>query len=614
MTPIKLLSPLLIALLGLGVTGCLGDGTDQEGSTEQAVVAPANLVATAVSAQEIRLSWDGVAGAAFYVVLKGQGSGTERNLTSTSPPTATTFLDDNDMPNTMYCYQVRVVVGGTASPASAESCATTAGKPPAPSGVQAFATSSTTIDLSWNAVSGATRYSLLESVSGGPFNPIGSVDGSTLSFLVEGLTAGTTYAFEIEAEVPVDLFSDPSTPVTATTFSVGLDAYYRFDDKTGTTAIDATPFRRDGVLQGGAVFDTTDSAPLKDSTDHNPSSASFPTSTSNVSAPGSVLFGGFGDSSISLWVKLTAPPTGPLSIIGRRAARCGEVMWLLGQDTTNGLSFTASSVTSYGTTLPVGTWTQVGAVQHGGTINTYVNGVLVSSSSAFIAGNANSTPLQIGDVGGCGNGGPMLVDEVKIFSVALSAADMATLGTAPPAPTNLTVTETHSTFIKLAWTAVPNADHYLVFKGSAPGNEAFFTSDPVASFVADHLTPNETTSWQVVTISKGGLLLSAMSSELVAAAGPPPPPPTGVTTTLDACCTPARVDLAWNPVPGAVQYSIMQATGDGPFTSVGSTLASVTTLQVAGLASGTTYSFEIITRDDGGAFGPPSAPVSISTP
>jgi hypothetical protein len=219
-----------------------------------------------------------------------------------------------------------------------------------------------------------------------------------------------------------------------------------------------------------------------------------------------------------------------------------------------------------------------------------------------------------GDVGGCGNGGRLLVDEVKLFSNALSDAEMAALGTPPAAPTNLTVTETHSTFIKFSWTAVANADHYHVFKGSAPGNEVFFTSDPTNSFVADHLTPSQTTSWQVVAVSKVGLLLSVRSSELVAVSSPPPPPPTGLTATLDACCTPQRVDLAWNAVAGASQYGILQSTNGGPFVPIGSTLPPVTSFQVAGLASGSTYAFEVATVDDARTLGPPSAPVSATIP
>src|SRR5437763_1040410 len=115
MTPPNNRSLLLVAVLGAGVTGCLGDGTSLA-TTEQDVVAPANVTATPTTAHSITISWNGVAGASTYVVLKGIGSGNEHNLTSTFPPTVTTLLDDNDVPNTLYCYTVRAVVGGVASP------------------------------------------------------------------------------------------------------------------------------------------------------------------------------------------------------------------------------------------------------------------------------------------------------------------------------------------------------------------------------------------------------------------------------------------------------------------------------------------------------------------
>lgn len=614
MPPVKLLN-LLPVVLGVVAAGCLGSA-DQIGSVSQDVAAPTGLVATFVTAQQVFLSWNPIADStATYVVLRGMAPGTETTLSSTAPAGTTMWVDKHDTPNTQYCFEVVAVAGGAASGPSNEVCVTTSPGPVPPTGVQAVTTSATSINVSWNSVSGNARYVILESVSGGSFNAIAAVSDPTVSFLVEGLTPGTTYSFEIETLVPVGLLSAPSAPATATTFGVNLEDYYQFDEKTGTTTSDATPAKRDGVLGGGAVFTTADHAPLVDViSDHNPSSVQFPTSTANVTASGSVIFGGVGDASISLWVKLPVAPPGPLSIIGRRAAGCGPATWLLAQDATHQLNFAGSAASSFGTTLPVNQWTQVGVAQHGSLIQMYINGVQVASSTTFAAGTVSAAPLQIGDVGGCGNGGPLLVDEVRIFSRFVDATEMASLGTRPPAPTGLTVTETHSTFIRFSWTPVPNADHYLVFKGSASETEAFFTSNQTTSFLGDHLSPNETTFWQVEAVRSASGLLSNLSAELTATSSPPPPAPVGLTATLDACCTPQRVDLAWSPVANAAQYVIYQSTSGGPFVAIGSTLPTVTSFEVAGLTSGTSYAFEVQTKDDGGTLGPLSAPASATVP
>jgi hypothetical protein len=610
----KLLSPFLVAVVGLGVYGCAADdGIDDESSLEQDVTAaPTNLTATVLSPQKIRLNWNPIAGAGVnYVVLKGTAPGNERTLSSTSPAGSTTLTDDNNTPNTQLCYTVKAVANNSASPASNEVCVFTAAGPTPPTNVVATTTGTTSINITWSPVTGVARYYVFESVGGGAFNQIGSVAPPTTSFLAEGLNPGTNYAFAVKTFIPANLFSPLSDPSAATTFSGGLEGYYRFDERVGSTAIDRSLFQRNGTLVAGAVLTTADSAPLKDSTDHNPSSLSLPTPTAFMSATGTLTFSSNSESSVSMWVKLLAAPTGPLTIIGRRAAGCGAIQWQLGQDATNGLNFAGSTVRSFGRSLTVGAWTQIGVAQRGATVDLSINGVQVATG-AFTVGPLGTTTLQIGDVGGCGNGGAFLVDEVKLFSHHLSAIEMLALGQAPPAPTGLRVTEFHSDRLQLSWNPVPNAEEYHVFKGSAPGNEVFATSNPNTTFRADHLTPNETTTWRIVAV-RGGLL-SLPSAELIATTNPPPPAPTGLTATLNTCCSPQRVDLTWNAVTGTIRYYLFQSENGGPFTQIGSTDPTIRTFTAAGLNGGSTYLFQVESQDDGFTFSAPSASASATIP
>jgi len=70
--------------------------------------------------------------------------------------------------------------------------------PSAPTGVSANATSSSSITISWNAVSGATSYTVYRSTSrSGSFSSVGTT--SSTSFTNTGLSANTTYYYKVTA-------------------------------------------------------------------------------------------------------------------------------------------------------------------------------------------------------------------------------------------------------------------------------------------------------------------------------------------------------------------------------------------------------------------------------
>lgn len=70
--------------------------------------------------------------------------------------------------------------------------------PAAPTGVTATAASQSQINVSWNAVSGATSYTILRSTtSGGPYSSVGT--SATTSFSNTGLSCNTTYYYVVTA-------------------------------------------------------------------------------------------------------------------------------------------------------------------------------------------------------------------------------------------------------------------------------------------------------------------------------------------------------------------------------------------------------------------------------
>jgi len=102
---------------------------------------------------------------------------------------------------------------------------TSGGAPPTPTGLAVTndATNPTTVlDISWNSSSGATSYNLLQSsTKGGTYSTVQTGISGT-STTVTGLTAGTEYAFQIEAVGSGGTSSASSGVAWATEATAGL--------------------------------------------------------------------------------------------------------------------------------------------------------------------------------------------------------------------------------------------------------------------------------------------------------------------------------------------------------------------------------------------------------
>lgn len=101
----------------------------------------------------------------------------------------------------------------TTNPYASGSVSVTAGYIPAPpSGVTASAASTSSVTVSWNAVSGATRYKVRHQNTGAQTGDLYST-----SYTYPGLTAGTNHCFVVLACAGSGFCSAPSTQACATT-------------------------------------------------------------------------------------------------------------------------------------------------------------------------------------------------------------------------------------------------------------------------------------------------------------------------------------------------------------------------------------------------------------
>jgi fibronectin type 3 domain-containing protein len=169
-------------------------------SAPAAPAAPAGLEATAGNGQ-VALTWTASTGATGYNVKRSTTSGSGYAAVASGQVTGTSFTDTSVANGTTYYYVVTAINDGGESDGSSQVSAT----PAAPTGstlaapTNLKATVGSYVYLTWNAVSGATTYTVKRSTtSGSGYVTIGSgLTGAThFDF---GVNSGTTYYYVVVA-------------------------------------------------------------------------------------------------------------------------------------------------------------------------------------------------------------------------------------------------------------------------------------------------------------------------------------------------------------------------------------------------------------------------------
>ncbi|GAB6393384.1 MAG: fibronectin type III domain-containing protein [Treponematales bacterium] len=181
-------------------------------SARTLLAAPRGVTAETLSLSSIKVSWNAVTEASSYEVERsGSEAGSYAQVTSAS---GTTYTDSGLNANAMYYYRVRASSGGENSAYSEAAFAATTDLQ-APAGLAAAAVSSTKINLSWNAVSGAASYYVYRSeTANGNYTSAGSASGT--SYSNTGLQSGTAYYYKVRSYYN-GAYSNYSSAVSATT-------------------------------------------------------------------------------------------------------------------------------------------------------------------------------------------------------------------------------------------------------------------------------------------------------------------------------------------------------------------------------------------------------------
>jgi len=184
---------------------------------------PAGLSASSISSTSATLNWSAVSGAASYNIrYKLTSSGTWTNGTS-----ASTSLNISGLTaGSNYEFQVQTVCSGTSSSSfsSSSNFTTSSGTQTCttPSSLSASAVSTNSATLNWGAVSGAVSYNVEYKLSSA--STYTSVNSTTNSYSLAGLTANTSYDFRVQSVCSGSSTSAVSSVYTFTT-SAGTVTY-----------------------------------------------------------------------------------------------------------------------------------------------------------------------------------------------------------------------------------------------------------------------------------------------------------------------------------------------------------------------------------------------------
>jgi autotransporter-associated beta strand protein len=261
--------------------------------------APTNVVATAVSANQINLTWSPDAGATNYYVRRSMVGGGPYTTISV-PLTATNFSDIGLVGGTTYYYVIAAANdGGTTN--SAEVNATTLTAPSAPASLTAVPGTTGAIVLSWPASSGATSYNILRAnFSGGPYAVVATGITST-GYTNTGMYGSVTYYYVVSASNAngTGLNSpEANATVSPIVWRAGANSNWDIGVATNWLAGGLPTTYQDG---GAAQFDDTAlSTTVNLAANVSPVSVTFSNQTQNYTLNSSGGYGIGGPTSLSL--------------------------------------------------------------------------------------------------------------------------------------------------------------------------------------------------------------------------------------------------------------------------------------------------------------------------
>lgn len=489
--------------------------------------APGNLTATATGSSGVDLAWDAATdniGVTGYRLERCQGTGCSP-FTQIAALTARTYSDTGLAANTRYEYRVRAIdAAGNLGAYSLIASATTSGTPPDTTLPSAPGTLSVTSDatpsatLNWGAATdnvAVTGYRI-DRCSGTAcqdFTHLVQLNGTGTTYTDTRVTNSTSYSYQVSALDAAGnigpVSNQASTSVPAATTS--LVAAYGFGETSGASALDASGRGHTGTISGAT---RTTSGRFGNALSFNGSNAfvTIPDASDLRLTTGMTL---------EAWVNPASSSSSWADVVYKG----DDNYYLESSSTRGGIPVGGTIVTgghqeAEGTApLPANTWSHLALTYDGAAVRLFLNGTQVGSAPASGAMATSTNPVQIGGDSIYGQFFSGLIDEVRIFNVARTGAQIqgdmtvavgAPSDAVPPsAPSALTATATSGSQINLAWTGSTDnvgVTGYQIERCAGTGCTDFsFVSTAATTTYADTaLSPFTSYSYRVVAVDAAG--------------------------------------------------------------------------------------------------------------
>ena len=411
-------------------------------------------------------------------------------------------------------------------------------------------------------------------------------------------------------------------PAASNAAPPGLVAAYSFSEGSGSTVADAS-----GNGNGGTIGTATWSASGKYG-----GSLSFNGTTAKVTVPHAASLDLSTAMTLEAWVRPSAVTNKWRDVIYR-----GNDNYYLEATSQPGIrpdvggTFGGTAADIRGSAaLAVNAWSYLTGTYDGSTLRLYVNGTQVATQTRTGAITTSTNPLTIGGDPIFGQYFAGLIDEVRVYNVALSAAQIQTdMNTpiapdtqAPSAPGVVSATAAGPGEIDLSWGAASDnvaVSGYQVFRcqGAGCSNFVLVASPATTGYSNTGLSAGTSYSYQVRALDAAGNqgpFSAAVTASTSAPLDTQAPSAPGVVSASVAGVS--EIDLSWGAASDNVAvsgYQVFRCQGAGCSNFVLVASPATTGYSNTGLSAGTSYSYQVRALDAAGNQGPFSAAVTAST-
>jgi len=517
--------------------GCSAISAGASATTAEPLpAAPASVSAMSLDGYAY-ISWTPVSGATSYRVLKVNG------MTAPATTSATSYADTSVTVGNTYTYQVTACNSSGCSAGVNSNAVTIA--PPAPqmpTGVMATA-SGGAIVVGWNAVSGATSYTIQKN-AGGVISTITGVSGT--SYSDRSISAGASYTYNVKA----------CNSAGCSANSAGASATAPAAVPAAPTSVSAMSVSGYAYISWSAVSGATSYRVLK---------------VNGMTAPATTSATSYADTSV------TVGNTYTYQVTACNSSGCSA-----------GVNSNAVTIAPPAPQMPTG----VTATASGGAI--VVGWSAVSGATSYtIQKNAGGVISTITGVSGTSysdrsiTAGMSYTYNVKACnSAGCSANSAGASATAPAAvpgaPVNVSAMSVNG-YAYVSWSAASGATSYRVQRLNGMTAPATTSGTDYAD---TSVTVGNTYTYQVAACNSSGCSSGVNTNVVTITAPAPSAAPGGL------ALTPGQTTMAvrWNAVSGATYYSLQRTP-----TGAGFPVASITATSYgdSGLSPATTYGYSV---------------------